>query len=105
MSHIALGLLAAFIALAFCRESLAENDNGMQAICALFLGLIVMSGSYVVQMMDRKLTHYQNPVAVREAEIINNTIRFEDARLENQILARHLPMRIGDNGYLCKRIK
>ena len=109
MIHALLGLTAAFIALAFFPNWLSANDQATRIVAAIVFGMSVDAGSYISQQTYRHFTHWQDPVAVREAQLINGAIWFEDARLDLQINStingQHVPMHLLDNAYWCKRVR
>jgi len=109
MIYITIGLLAAFIALAFFPNWLSANDQATRIVAAIVFGMAVDSGSYISQQTYRHFTHWQDPQSIREAQLINDAIRFEDQRLDIQINStingRHVPMHLLDNAYWCKRVR
>lgn len=108
MIHIIFGLLAAFVLVAFFRALLSPNDDLTAAIAALLVGLIVCSGSYCLDHAYKYVTNWQDPQMIREQQLINRAIEFEDSRLDIEIngtLNGHrMPMHLKGVAYWCRAI-
>ena len=107
--HLCIGLLAAFIALAFFRDWLAANDDFLQIFASICIGVCVGMISFNGERIYRLATHYQDPAEVEKAQLIMNVIRSEDQRLDIQINStingHHVPMQLNGNGYVCRKVR
>jgi len=108
MTHITLGLLAAFISIAFFRESLVRNDEFMQFAASVVIGLLVSSASFVCVESYRIATGYRDPhvVALENTRVEWYSLGRNDAiEAHERWIKDGMPLRLNGIGYRCERIK
>lgn len=101
MIHITLGLLIAFISLAYFRDKLSRNDEFTQASLAAIIGALVALSSYFINMA------YNEHLKRVEKERISfiQEIRKEEEEKYYRQCNSGLPLRLNGSSYKCWRYK